>query len=55
MAAGPLQRKLAATLAADVFGYSRLMGEDTDFGRSWDSLQAFRADDRIWKDLGFLD
>ena len=28
---------------------------DPDFKRAWDSLQAFRADYRIWKDLGYLD
>ena len=29
--------------------------EDADFKRAWDSLQAFRADYKIWKDLGYLD
>jgi TRAP-type mannitol/chloroaromatic compound transport system substrate-binding protein len=29
--------------------------EDADFKRAWDSLQAFRANYRIWKDLGYLD
>jgi TRAP-type mannitol/chloroaromatic compound transport system substrate-binding protein len=28
---------------------------DPDFKRAWDSLQAFRADYKIWKDLGYLD
>jgi TRAP-type mannitol/chloroaromatic compound transport system substrate-binding protein len=28
---------------------------DADFKRAWDSLQAFRADYEIWKDLGYLD
>jgi TRAP-type mannitol/chloroaromatic compound transport system substrate-binding protein len=27
---------------------------DPDFKRAWDSLQAFRADYKIWKDLGYL-
>ena len=29
--------------------------EDPDFKRAWDSLQAFRADYKIWKDLGYLE
>ena len=29
--------------------------QDADFKRAWDSLQAFRADYKIWKDLGYLD
>jgi TRAP-type mannitol/chloroaromatic compound transport system substrate-binding protein len=29
--------------------------EDADFKRAWDSLQAFRADYKIWKDLGYLE
>jgi TRAP-type mannitol/chloroaromatic compound transport system substrate-binding protein len=29
--------------------------EDADFKRAWDSLQTFRADYKIWKDLGYLD
>jgi TRAP-type mannitol/chloroaromatic compound transport system substrate-binding protein len=29
--------------------------EDADFKRAWDSLQAFRADYKIWKELGYLD
>jgi TRAP-type mannitol/chloroaromatic compound transport system substrate-binding protein len=29
--------------------------EDADFKRAWDSLQGFRADYKIWKDLGYLD
>jgi TRAP-type mannitol/chloroaromatic compound transport system substrate-binding protein len=29
--------------------------EDADFKRAWESLQAFRADYKIWKDLGYLD
>lgn len=29
--------------------------EDPDFKRAWDSLQAFRADYQIWKELGYLD
>jgi TRAP-type mannitol/chloroaromatic compound transport system substrate-binding protein len=28
---------------------------DADFKRAWDSLQAFRADYKIWNDLGYLD
>ena len=28
---------------------------DPDFKRAWDSLQAFRADYKIWKDLGYLE
>jgi TRAP-type mannitol/chloroaromatic compound transport system substrate-binding protein len=31
------------------------VAEDADFKRAWDSLQAFRADYKIWKDLGYLD
>jgi TRAP-type mannitol/chloroaromatic compound transport system substrate-binding protein len=27
---------------------------DPDFKRAWDSLQAFRADYKIWKELGYL-
>jgi hypothetical protein len=34
---------------------TELRPEDADFKRAWDSLQAFRADYRIWKDLGYLD
>ncbi len=30
MPANPIQRRLAAILAADVAGYSRLMGEDEE-------------------------
>jgi TRAP-type mannitol/chloroaromatic compound transport system substrate-binding protein len=29
--------------------------EDADFKRAWDSLQAFRVDYKIWKELGYLD
>jgi TRAP-type mannitol/chloroaromatic compound transport system substrate-binding protein len=29
--------------------------QDADFKRAWDSLQAFRADYKIWKNLGYLD
>jgi TRAP-type mannitol/chloroaromatic compound transport system substrate-binding protein len=28
---------------------------DPDFKRVWESLQAFRADYKIWKELGYLD
>jgi len=28
---------------------------DADFARAWESLQGFRADYAIWKDLGYLD
>jgi TRAP-type mannitol/chloroaromatic compound transport system substrate-binding protein len=29
--------------------------QDADFKRAWESLQTFRADYKIWKDLGYLD
>ena len=29
--------------------------EDAEFKRAWDSLQAFRADYKIWKELGYLE
>jgi TRAP-type mannitol/chloroaromatic compound transport system substrate-binding protein len=29
--------------------------QDADFKRAWESLQAFRAEYKIWKDLGYLD
>jgi TRAP-type mannitol/chloroaromatic compound transport system substrate-binding protein len=29
--------------------------QDADFKRVWESLQAFRAEYKIWKDLGYLD
>jgi TRAP-type mannitol/chloroaromatic compound transport system substrate-binding protein len=31
------------------------VAEDADFKRAWESLQSFRADYKIWKDLGYLD
>lgn len=34
---------------------AELAAEDADFKRAWESLQVFRADYRIWKDLGYLD
>ena len=54
VAAPPFERRLAAILAADVVGYSRL-DENADFKRIWESLQAFRTDYQIWKDLGCLE
>lgn len=32
-----------------------LSAENADFKRAYDSLQAFRADYKIWKELGYLD
>jgi TRAP-type mannitol/chloroaromatic compound transport system substrate-binding protein len=29
--------------------------QDADFKRAWDSLQTFRADYKIWKELGYLE
>ena len=46
---------LAAFEAAWQEVVAELAAEDADFKRAWDSLQAFRADYRIWKDLGYLD
>jgi adenylate cyclase len=41
MAGERMQRRLAAILAADVAGYSRLMGSDVDF-KSISSRQTFK-------------
>ena len=58
------QGRAAASLAAgdarcirgSVAGGRRRGGRaDPDFKRAWDSLQAFRADYKIWKDLGYLE
>lgn len=46
---------LAAFEAAWTEVAAEQAAEDADFKRAWDSLQAFRADYRIWKDLGYLD
>jgi class 3 adenylate cyclase len=60
MAGAPIERRLAAVMAADVVGYSRLMGQD-EAGtliavRSWrsDVLEPLinRQRGRIFKDLG---
>ena len=32
----------------------RLTGNDRDFRRMWESLQAFRRDYSIWQELGYL-
>jgi len=34
---------------------AELAAEDSDFKRAWESLSAFRADYKTWKDLGYLD
>jgi len=39
-----MERRLAAILAADVVGYSRLMGQDE--AGTLQTLKALRADDR---------
>ena len=39
MEASPVDRRLAAILAADIAGYSRLMAEDEE-GRRWPSISA---------------
>ena len=41
MAVGRLQRRIAAILAADVVGYSRLMGKDEETTLA--TLKAYRA------------
>lgn len=46
---------LAAFEAAWQEVAAELAAENADFKRAWDSLQAFRADYEIWKDLGYLD
>jgi TRAP-type mannitol/chloroaromatic compound transport system substrate-binding protein len=33
---------------------SELAAEDANFKRTWESLQAFRAEYAIWKELGYL-
>ena len=51
MVADRLQRRMAAILAADVVGYSRLMGEDEE--ATFSALKAHRAltDELILVDL----
>jgi hypothetical protein len=46
-----MERKLAAILCADVYGYSRLMGEDEEAGTPEKRiLRFFRA--RAWSGIG---
>ena len=46
MAEAPVERRLAAILAADVFGYSRLMGTDEEGTLA--ALKAHRARTDCW-------
>jgi len=46
---------LAAFAAAWQEVAAEQAAQDADFKRAWDSLQAFRADYKIWKELGYLD
>lgn len=34
---------------------AELAAEDASFKKAWDSLQAFRADYKVWSDLGYID
>jgi len=49
------QEMLAAFEAAWQEVAAEQAAQDADFKRAWESLQAFRANYKIWKDLGYLD